>query len=165
MPHQTAPLRLFAACALLLGSTLAHAQYSWIGENGVRQFSDRPPPPSTPPHKILKAPGRLPAPQAAPAPAAATPGIAKELPDLAQRERDYLKRTKAREEQEKKELVEAQRRRDDGERCDAARQARAQVESGIRISRVNAKGERSFASDQERAEQLARANRILAECH
>lgn len=166
MPHPTLTFRLLAACALLLGSSLAHAQYSWIGENGVRQFSDRPPPPNTPPHKILKAPGRLPAPapQAAPSSEVAAPAAMKPAPTLAQREADYIKRAKAKEEQEKKEIAEAQRQRDIAERCEAAREARAQVESGIRIARINANGERSFASDQERADQLARANKILAEC-
>lgn len=56
-----------AATLLLLASSLAHAQYSWIDEKGVRQFSDRPPPPGTPAEKILKAPGH------AATPAVATP--------------------------------------------------------------------------------------------
>ncbi|MCD2518976.1 DUF4124 domain-containing protein [Massilia sp. G4R7] len=163
MPHPTALLRLFAASALLLGSSLAQAQYSWIGENGVRQFSDRPPPPSTPPSKILKAPGRAYAAPAAEPPAAA-PAETKPAPGWAAREADYRKRMKEREEQDKKNAQQADRQRDVEQRCEWARTARAQVESGIRIGNVDPQGERRFASDEERAAQLARANKILSEC-
>lgn len=163
MPRPTSPLHLFAACALLLGSGLAHAQYSWIGENGVRHFSDRPPPPSTPPHKILKAPGRaLPAP--GPAPQAVPAAAPKALPTLAEREKEFVERARQREEQEKKEAADAQRRRELAEHCQMAREHRAQMESGIRVARFDAKGERSFMTDEERAAQLARVNKALAQC-
>lgn len=164
MPHPTTLPRLLAACALLLGSSLAHAQYSWIGENGVRHFSDRPPPPSTPPHKILKVPGRTaytPPPPDAPA---AAPAASKAAPTVAERELEYKERMKKREEQEMKDARQAERQRDIAQRCAWARTARAQIESGIRISNVDPQGERRFASDEERAAQLAQANRILAEC-
>ncbi|MFN3788838.1 DUF4124 domain-containing protein [Massilia sp.] len=160
--------RLLAACTLLLISSLVHAQYSWIDANGVRHFSDRPPPPSTPPHKILKAPGR-----AAPAiqPAAAEPAPTAEAPvpsagprSLAQREQDYRARARLREEQDRKDAAELQRRRDLAQHCRDARAMRAQVASGVRIAKFDAKGERSFMTDEERAAQLARADKALAQC-
>ena len=168
MPSPSSFFRLLAATALLLGGSVAHAQYSWIDANGVRHFSDRPPPPSTPSHKILKAPGRAapPVPPAAldAAPAADAPAPAKGPKTLAQREEDYLARTRLREEQERKEAAEAQRRRDLAEHCRDARQMRAQVESGVRIAKFDAKGERSFLTDEERSAQLARVNKALAQC-
>jgi len=164
MPHPTACLRLFATSILLIGSSLAHAQYSWIGENGVRQFSDRPPPPKTPPSKILKAPGRMPpVPLETPAATPAT-APAKPAPGWAAREADYRERMKKQGEQDKKTAQQADRQRDVDQRCAWAHNARAQVESGIRISNVDPQGERRFASDEERAAQLAHANKILAEC-
>jgi len=63
-----------AALALLLAAGLAQAQFVWVDPKGVRHYSDQPPPPDTPPARILKAPG-LPAisvQPAAPAPAART---------------------------------------------------------------------------------------------
>lgn len=168
MSRPSPSLRLLAACALLLGSSLAHAQYSWIDANGVRHFSDRPPPPSTPPHKIVKAPGRA-APAAQPAPA--EPATAEDAPaptkgpkTLAQREEEYRARTRLREEQDKKDAAEAQRRRDLAEHCRNVRDMRAQVESGVRIAKFDAKGERSFMTDDERSAQLARVNKALAQC-
>lgn len=168
MPRPSPSLRLIAACIFVLGSGPAHAQYSWIDAKGVRHFSDRPPPPSTPPHKILKAPGRPAAvaqPAAAePAPAAEAPAPAKGPRTLAQREEDYRARTKLREEQDKKDAAQAQRRRDLSEHCRDAREMRAQVESGVRLAKFDAKGERSFMTDEERAAQLARVNKALAQC-
>jgi hypothetical protein len=160
-------LRLFAATALLLCMGSAHAQYSWIGENGVRHFSDLPPPPGTPAHKILKAPGRPalnPATVPAPAPMPATPAKAKDLPSLLEREKAYLERAKQREKQEAKESQDAQRQREIAQNCQSARELKAQAESGIRVARVDAKGERRFMTDEEKAAQAALANRVLAAC-
>jgi len=156
-------ITLLAIAVLLTATGIAHAQYSWIGENGVRQFSDRPPPPSTPPHKILKSPSRAPSAPASDKPAAPAPA-AKAAPTVAEREADYRERMQKRTEQEKKEAELTQRERERGERCRSALQVRAQVESGIRITNVDAQGGRSVATDEEKAAQLARANRVLAEC-
>lgn len=160
--------RHLGGLALLLSAGLAQAQYSWIDARGTRHFSDRPPPPDTPAHRILKTPGRaVAAPRAAPAAQPAAPAQAaapKSPPTLAEREAGYRERMKQREEEEKKDAELARRQRELAERCQGALQVRAQVESGIRITNVDARGERSVATDEERAAQLARANRILAEC-
>ncbi|MCA1248205.1 DUF4124 domain-containing protein [Massilia sp. MS-15] len=149
-------------CALLLGAGGAQAQYSWIDAKGTRHFSDQPPPPSTPPQRILKMPARH-APGPAPAPAS-TPVDARPAPTLAEREADYVQRARQREAQEKKLAEDAARQRALLENCERAREVRAQAESGIRIAKVDANGERRFVTDQERAEELARARRMLAQC-
>ncbi|MCA1855490.1 DUF4124 domain-containing protein [Massilia oculi] len=154
--------RLALLCALLLGAGGAQAQYSWIDAKGTRHFSDQPPPPSTPPQRILKMPAR-PAPGPAPTSAAA-PAHAKPAPTLAEREADYVQRARQREEQEKKRAEEAARQRALLENCERAREVQAQAESGIRVAKVDANGERRFVTDQERAEELARARRMLAQC-
>ena len=160
MPHSSPFLRLVAAGIVMLGSSQAHAQYSWIDAKGVRHFSDRPPPPSIAPHKVLKAPGRA-APPAPPAQAAPAADPAK---TLAQREEDYRARVRQREEQDKKEALDARRRRELLDACQARREMRAQLASGMRIAKLDAKGERSFMTDEERAAQMARAERTLAQC-
>lgn len=177
MPRFVHLLRLAGATALLASAPLAHAQYAWIGANGVRHFSDRPPPPSTPLHKIIKAPG-----QAAPAPestsAAASSSLTAAGPSeavaatpppkrpftLAEREAAYRERVKLREEQGKKDQQDAQRQRELGERCQSARQVKVEVASGARIGRIDAGGERSYMTDEEKAAAAARADKILAEC-
>ena len=174
--------RLLFASALLLGSAVAHAQYSWIGPNGVRHFSDRPPPAGTPPSKILKAPRHaMPAPAVPTAPAAPEPqpavsvagpspvaipdeSRARLTPTLAAREAAYRGREKQRAEDEKKEALDAQRKREIAERCEIARQAKGQAESGMRVGKIDANGERGFLTDEEKAANAARANKVLADC-
>lgn len=171
MPTSTF-FRLLGATLLFLAAQLAHAQYVWIDANGTRQYSDRPPPPSTPPHKILKAPGRLataPTPEAsidaaAPVAPAAKPAVPKGPPTLVEREQAFRERAKERAEQERKEATEAERRRELAERCEAARDAQAQLASGIRIARFDKDGERSYMSDEEKAAKAAQVNRVLKDC-
>jgi hypothetical protein len=168
-------LRLFTACALMLLAQLAHAQatYVWIDEKGTRVFSDRPPPPNTPGSRILKAPRALqlaePASAAAPsAPApsasAAAAGKPAAAPTLAERDADLKKRAFDRAESERKAQDEAEHKAQQLENCKAARQMAAQVESGMRMARINEKGEREVLGDAERAQQLQRAQRVLAGC-
>ena len=180
MPHLP---RLLFASALLLSSGFAHAQYSWVGANGIRHFSDRPPPAGTPASKILKAPRHSnPAPAAPPAVAAApepqpvvtvaapsaapVPDAAQArlTPALAAREAAYREREKLRTENEKKEAAEAVRKRELAERCTSARQVKAQSESGMRVAKVTASGESVYLTDEEKAADAARANKALAEC-
>ena len=91
---------------LLLGAGLAQAQFVWVAPNGTRHYSDQPPPPGTPPSRILKAPGlpavslqlaSAPAAKAAPETSAAAPAAVpvqpaekpKGPPTLAEREADF----------------------------------------------------------------------------
>jgi type IV secretory pathway VirB10-like protein len=165
MMHLTrpSPLCLMAAAALLLCTSLAQAQYVWIDANGTRHYSDRPPPPSTPRSKILKAPQLSPYAQEPDAPAAA-PEKKKTAPTLAQREKDFEQRQQAQADAQRKAAAEAQRQQAQRENCDTARQYKAELESGIRVAATNADGERSFLSDEDRAARLAQTNRILQGC-
>ena len=154
---------------LLLAASAAHAQYVWIGPNGTRQYSDRPPPPGTPASKIVKAPGRqafeAQAPAAdAPADAAGKAQVAKAPPTLAEREAAFRERSKARAEQEQKGQEEAARQRRLAEHCAAARETQAQLDSGIRIARIGPDGEKTYLSDAEKAARNERVRRALQEC-
>jgi type IV secretory pathway VirB10-like protein len=166
-------LRFLGATALLCATTVAQAQYVWIDASGSRQYSDRPPPSGTPQHKILKSPGGqapalLPAPASATpavgAPAAGTPAEPKRPPTVAEQENAYRERVKGRAEQERKEAAEAQRKRDQADHCEALRDTHAQLASGMRIARVDAKGERSYMSEEERVARTADAQRALQAC-
>lgn len=155
------------AALLLLGAGAAHAQYVWIGPNGTRQYSDRPPPPGTPASKIVKAPGRpTPTPPAPEAPAdSVEPATqAKAPPTLAEREAAYRERSKLRDEDERKRQDEANRERRLAEHCAAARETQAQLDSGIRISRIGADGQKTYMTDDEKAARGAQVRRALQEC-
>jgi hypothetical protein len=166
-------LRLLCACTLALLSQAAHAQYSWLDDKGTRVFSDRPPPPGTPAERILKMPrGLAPRPvqaEAAPAAATASPspaGAADKAspPTLAERDADFRKRAAQREADEKKAAQEASRKAASTENCEIARASARALDSGMRISHVDAKGEKAFLTDEERAQRLERARKVLQSC-
>jgi hypothetical protein len=159
-------LRLLGAGALALTTLLAHAQYSWIDDKGMRVFSDRPPPAGTPPDRILKRPrGLEPAQPAAPAAVqapASMPGAQPAVPDWIKREEEFKKRTAERDKAEME--AEAKRRAALTERCASARIAQAQLNSGTRLVRFNKNGEKEYLSDEDRAREDDKASRTLAEC-
>jgi hypothetical protein len=167
-------LRLLCAGALTLSSLtslLAHAQYSWIDDKGSRVFSDRPPPPGTPPSHILKSPGGL-AP-AAPLPAAGagsdagtSAGAAKAaVPDWKLREEDYKKRSEVRAKEEEAERVAAARNRSEhAAECEWARGTITQLDRVRRLEWTNKQGKREVMSDEDRNAERARAQKILQSC-
>ena len=165
-----------AALALFLCAGVAQAQYVWVAPNGTRQYSDQPPPPGTPASKILKSPGRpapaqITAPEAAAtaAPKAATPAAAasageKKPSTLAERELDYQKRAKEREEAERKAQEEARMAAARAAQCADVQRAKRTYESGVRIAEMGPDGKQRFLSDAERAERTAKASSMLREC-
>jgi hypothetical protein len=156
--------------ALMLLAQLAHAQYSWLDDKGTRVFSDRPPPPGTPAARILQTPrSAVPAPAVADAAGAARPpsstGVAApKPPTLAEQETAFRERQSKREEDARKTQETAAQKTALDERCASARQEERLVTSGSRISAVDAKGERYFLSDEERAKRLQAARRALQDC-
>jgi hypothetical protein len=167
-------LRLLCAGALTLSSLssqLAHAQYSWIDEKGARVFSDRPPPPGTPPSRILKAQGGL-TPASPPLPAAGTDAgtqagagtASAAVPDWKLREEDYKKRSEVRAKEEETERVAAAKRRSEhSAECEWARSAMTQLDRR-RLEWTNKQGKREFMSDEDRDNERQRAQKILSSC-
>ncbi|HEY8609485.1 MAG TPA: DUF4124 domain-containing protein [Noviherbaspirillum sp.] len=161
-----------AALALLCHAGSAHAQYSWIDDRGVRQFSDRPPPASVPASRILKQPGgtRTPTPDAA-APDASpasspAPSAAQEPPQLtlAEKNAEFRKRKAEAAEKEKKAAEETRVAADKRRHCERARDYRRALDSGVRIGATGKDGERTFLSDEQRTAELRENDRMLAEC-
>jgi hypothetical protein len=128
-------------------------QFRWVDKDGRVQYGDTPPPGVN--AKRLKPPP----PGAAPPAAAAAKKDEKPLsPEAA-----FRKRQQEREEAEKKA---AQASSDDATRranCEAAQGQIRQIQTGQRISSVNAQGERVFLEDAQVARELERAQRAAAE--
>jgi hypothetical protein len=170
-PSNTVPLRALIGALLLAAWPLAMAQYLWIDDKGVKQLSDRPPPPNIPEKRILKAPGKqlfnpnAPA-EAEPdaAPASAPPAEAKRPPTLAERNADYNKRKAEAAEAEKKAADAAQRKADLAANCDGARNNQLALDQGIRIGNYDKNGERGFMNDQEREDLRKKTQKVLADC-
>jgi hypothetical protein len=160
--HKTLRARLLAAGALLASVTLAQAQYMWIDEKGLKQFSDRAPPASIPLKHILKAPRGAASAQTAPAETVvATPQAA---PSVADRNADYRKRAKESAEREQKEKDEQSARADQADNCERARSTKRTIASGVRIGTQDNNGERGVMTDAQRALEARKADKVLAAC-
>ncbi len=160
-------LVLGCACALPLS---ASAQWQWVDNNGKKVFSDQPPPTDIPEKNILRRAGpspsaRAPAPvtptpegstdtAAAPKPAPPKPtGVDKELEE---------KTKKAEAEQKAKEAAEAAKiAKAKADNCARAREGKATIDSGIRLAKVNAKGEREIMDDAARAAEQKRVQSVI----
>ncbi|MEW6371730.1 MAG: DUF4124 domain-containing protein [Pseudomonadota bacterium] len=176
-------VRRSLALALLFTAGLAQAQFVWVAPNGTRHYSDQPPPPGTPPARILKAPGlptislqaphtpaaaQQPAPPAAGAAPASAPvqaaDKAKGPPTLAEREADFRKRRKESQEAELKAQEQARIQAANAEHCAEVRKAKQMYDSGIRVAEVGPDGQKRYLTDAERAQRSARAGAMAAEC-
>lgn len=159
------------AAWLLLGLSLfaggASAQWQWRDANGHRVISDMPPPANVPESQILKRPGNAPAPAAAPAAApgaatATTPARPAAGKAAAEPGRDPTLEAKVKQDEAQKRKAEDERvAKIKAENCQSARQAKATLDSGQRISRTNAQGEREFLDEKAVAEEARRAQRAI----
>lgn len=162
--------RLFLFGAALLVSFAASAQYQWIDKDGRRVFSDRAPPADVPAKNIVQEPrgaGQRPAltapvePVAAAEPtAAAAPASA--LPQTEDKALEAKKKQAEAAEQAQKKAEEAKLAAAQADNCTRARNAKATLDSGMRMARVNDKGEREVLDDAQRAAELKRVNAIIA---
>jgi type IV secretory pathway VirB10-like protein len=155
---------LVLACSLPL---LAQAQWHWIDKDGRRVFSDQAPPPDIPAKNILRQPRARTQPTAeaaAPTPApAATPTTAN-APKPAGKDPALEARRKQAEaaEAEKNKAREQEIAAARADNCKRAREAKANLDSGVRLSRINAKGEREFLDDAARAAETRRVEAVIA---
>jgi len=156
---------LLAALLALVAVGDAHAQWKWRDRNGQIHVSDLPPPRDVADKNVLQRPAvnLRPAPAAeanvaAPAPASAP---AEDKPrvdaELEARRKAAEQEQLARQRQEEAKL--AQQR---AENCERARAHLRQLESGMRLARVNDKGERIVIDDKERASEMQRARQLIA---
>jgi len=148
---------------VLLAALPAAAQWKWKDARGQIVISDVPPPRDIPDRDVLQKPelvARRPANQAAPAasaPAAEAVAKAKVDPELEAR--------KKKAEQEQGEKVKAEEQKVAAQRAENCRRARSHMstlDSGIRLSRTNEKGEREILDDKQRADEIQRTRAIIA---
>ena len=165
----------------LLGLALAlpaagFAQWQWIDKDGRKVFSDQPPPAEVPAKNILRRPGSKSLasvsvePQAAAASAASAaqspkgpPGV----PKISGKDKELEEKKKKADaaEAEKKREKEEELAKARADNCARAKHAKATFDSGIRITRMNSKGEQEFLDDDTRAAETKRLEGVIAsEC-
>ncbi len=159
------------AFATLFAAGAASAQFVWLDEKGVKQYSDMPPPPSVPKSRILKGLSKE-ARAANPADAAVsdnkdkapTANADKQPMTTAERNAEFQKRRTEQAEKEKKAAEQEKLAADKEKSCERAREYQRTLESGVRITRSDKDGERTFVSDEERARELRDTRTLLQEC-
>jgi hypothetical protein len=155
---------LALACALPVCS---FAQWQWIDKNGRKVFSDQSPPADVPAKNIVKQPGvkgpAAPEPVAAAASEPAKPA-APVAPRPSGKDKALEEKKKQAEAAEvaKKKAAEEEAVKVRADNCERARSAKASFDSGVRITRTNAKGEREFLDDASRAAETRRLEGIIA---
>jgi len=159
------PIRPLICLALCLYALTASAQWQWMDKDGRKVFSDRAPPSDIPEKNILKRPGSRggSAPVAAPSPTApAVPGAVaapvgtdKSLQDKKKQAEDA--------EAAKRKVEEERNARLMAENCSRAQQAKAGLDAGGRMSRINEKGEREFFDEAALASEGQRLQTIINE--
>ncbi|MDR7095619.1 DUF4124 domain-containing protein [Hydrogenophaga laconesensis] len=177
MPQKTALLTSWrtpvAAGFLLLACSLASAQWVWM-EGGRKVFSDTAPPASVPDKSIVKRPGGGGAPMLPPAAAAPStpaegeataqaPATSTGAPQLPAGDKELEARKKQAEQaEEAKRKAEEQRiAKARSDNCARARQAKATMDSGVRLATTNAKGEREVMDDKARAAESRRLDDVV----
>ncbi|RYG11084.1 MAG: DUF4124 domain-containing protein [Burkholderiales bacterium] len=175
MDLKITPKHLILALAGWAFALSAAAQYQWVGKDGRKVFSDRPPPADIQEKDILKQPGgRRAAPvvapadngDASPAPApvaVARPQVDSNAPKISGKDAELQARKKKLEDEEaaKKKAEDDKVAQGQAENCDRARKAAATIQSGVRVSNTNAKGEREIMDDSARAAELKRVQAVV----
>ncbi|VTU28649.1 DUF4124 domain-containing protein [Variovorax sp. PBL-E5] len=158
-------LVLGVACCLPLA---ASAQWQWLDKDNKNVFSDQAPPPEVPDKNILRRPtGLTPrvrfstAPAAPDAAASAASAASPAKPsgvdkDLAEKARKAEEAEKAQKAAEAQKVVQAK-----AENCTRARQGKATFDSGMRVARLNAQGEREIMDDSARAAEQQRLQSVI----
>lgn len=167
-------VRSLCVAAALLAAMAAPAtaqQWKWRDATGRVTVSDRPPPSAVAERDILQRPGgpaRAPAPAAAAAAPSAAPLIAGVDPDLearkqkADREEEARKKAEQEAEAAKKKAEEERIAAAKADNCNRARSHLRAIDDGVRLAKVNDKGERVIFDDKMRADESARARAIIS---
>lgn len=175
---------MLALMATVLVPTPADAQWRWRDANGRVTVSDRPPPREVPEKDILSRPNKasaarplppgLPSSAVAAEQAASAPAVAASAPAVAasaaasgpasglQAEVEARRRRAQQEQAARAKAEEEKLAAQRAENCRRARQQVATLESGVRIARVNERGEREVLDDRARADEMRTARAVIA---
>ena len=155
--------RALAAVSVLVAlaaSGAASAQtYRWVDEKGRVQYSDQPPPGKLKEQRTLKPP-----PPGLGDAAPEDKGTASRPRTLAEEEAAFRRRAAERDKSRKEEEDRVADSKAGAQGCERAKRELGLLESGVRIQRMDAKGEIQYMEDEERAREMARLRSITGTC-
>lgn len=170
MDFKPASKNLILALASGSFALTALAQWQWIDKEGRKVFSDRAPPTDIPAKNILKQPttpktltfSSAPISTVAPSATASAPEVKASTPKISGKDTELeAKKKSAEEETAAKNKAEEERlAKAKEENCKQAQKGLVTLQSGIRMSTLNAKGEREFMDDAARATEAKRLQGI-----
>ena len=158
----------FAACLLALAVSGAHAQslWKWRDASGQMHISDTAPPPGTPAKNIISGPpGGVAVPSslvAAPSASAPANPAAASAPSALEKKKaaaDQAKADQAKADRAAAEAKTAALRKDN---CARGQAALTELQSGLRMARLNDKGEREVLDDTSRAAEMKHTQDVIA---
>lgn len=153
------------AVALLAGLhvSVASAQWAWKDDTGRMVYSNLPPPANVKASQIVRQP------TAAAAPADAEPGKPAAAPPApatktwAERDAEFRKRQQERADGERKAQEEEQKSAQKAADCQRSRGYLKALEDGVRVTRTDAAGNREFLDDTQRAAEIERMRKAVAD--
>lgn len=140
-----------AACAASVQAQV----YKWVDKDGKVQYSDQPPPPDAAKSALQKVIST-----SSSAPAAQSDKAAEKAPD---KDKEFGKRRLESAEKQKKGDEASKLAGRKQEFCDNTLAYLKNLEAGGRISKTDANGERYFLDDDQRQQEIARAQDVMAE--
>jgi hypothetical protein len=143
---------------LLVTAGASAQQYKWVDRNGRVQYGDVPPP------GVSATPLRAPTGRSAPVPSAQpeAKAEAKKGPlSAAEQEAAFRKRQEEAEKDRQKQAQASEQAAARKENCTAAQNQLRTMESGQRIARTDANGERYFLDDAQVAQETAKARQAV----
>ena len=156
-------MKKFLLTLLMLSSANAIAGLSkWVDADGKVHYSDQPPPPNVK-AKTLRVTSDVAAPTSASGVAAASaPAAPKTTAEL---EAELKKAQQAKKEAADKAAKEQARIEAEKANCAAAQQNLRTLQDGVRITEIDAKGERSYLGDEQRRQRMEKAQQdVKAYC-
>lgn len=135
--------KLLLLLLVLVGANAYAGLNKWVDADGKVHYSDQPPPPNVKAQTL-----RVTSDAAAPASAPAAPKT------IAEREAELKKARQAKEEAADKAAKEQARLDAEKEYCDAAQKNLLLLQEGTRMVDIDASGERSYLSDEQRRQRI-----------
>jgi hypothetical protein len=159
--------RLLFAVVIAAAASTAQSQapqWKWRDSGGQVHVSDLPPPREIPEKDILGKPSATPRyalPPAAASAASASSSAALSTPKV-DPELEARRKQAEQEQNAKKKSDDAARAAAQADNCERAKAQVRSLESGMRVARINDKGEREILTDKDRAAEIQRSKQIMA---
>jgi hypothetical protein len=153
------------ACLFAIAATSASAAsiWKWRDASGQVHISDVAPPSDVPDKNILQRPSGAPAPVGAQPAVAAASSAASGVDSELQKKKAKAEQEKAEKDAADKAALDKKTAAARADNCQRAQSQAKALDSGVRITHVNAKGEREYLDDKQRAAEQQHTQEIIAQ--